>query len=313
MRIGVVGAGALGLYFGGRLAEAGEDLVFLARGRTLAALLSSGLHVESIAGDIAIAQVTATDSPAEAGPVDAVLLCVKAWQVPEVAPTLGPLLGEDTAVVPLQNGIDAPDQLARALGVGHVLGGLCRIVAFQTAPGRARHAGVAPSIAFGELTGGSSPRVERLKRAFERTKGISVETPADIRAAMWEKFLFIVAFGTVGAATRAPVGVFRSLPETRRLLEAVLSEAFDVALSRGIALGDDVLPRILRYVDNVPPDGTASMQRDLMDGRPSELESQTGAVVRLGREGGVPTPVTATLYAALLPSERKARGAAGPE
>lgn len=307
MRIAVVGAGALGLYFGGRLLEAGEEVLFLARGRTLDALRSTGLLIESIAGDLALEGIVASARPDEIGPVDTVLVCVKAWQVSEVASTLGPLLGKDTVVVPLQNGIDAPDQLASALGAGHVLGGLCRILAFQTAPGRVRHAGVAPSLAFGELAGGRSPRVERLKEVFLKTKGVSADTPADIRAAMWEKFLFIVAFGTVGAATRSPVGVFRALPETRRLLEAVLEEASAVARAKGITLAGDIVPRTLRFVDGLPPDGTASMQRDLMEGRPSELEAQTGAVVRLGREAGVPTPVTATLYAALLPSERGVR------
>jgi 2-dehydropantoate 2-reductase len=252
----------------------------------------------------------ATNVPAEIGPVDAVLVCVKAWQVPEVAPTLAPLLRAGTAVIPLQNGIDAPDQLLAALGRGNVLGGLCRILAFQTAPGRVRHAGVPPSIAFGELTGGSTPRVEGLKRVFERTKGLSVQTPADIHAAMWEKFLFIVAFGTVGAATRSPIGVFRAIPETRHLLESVLTETFAVSRARGVALADDIVPRTLGFMEGLPPDSTASMHRDLVEGRPSELEAQTGAVVRLGREAGVPTPVTATLYASLLPMERKSRATA---
>lgn len=310
MRIAVVGAGALGLYFGGRLAEAGEDVVFLARGRTLRALREDGLLIESISGDVTIGKVAATDDPAGIGTVDAVLVCVKAWQVPEVAPTLAPLLRDGTAVIPLQNGIDAPAQLAAALGEGHVLGGLCRILAFQTAPGRVRHAGVPPSIAFGELTGGPTPRVEALKLAFEKAKGVSVQVPSDIGAAMWEKFLFIVAFGTVGAATRSPIGVFRSIPESRGLLEAVLGESSAVGRARGAALADDIVAKTLRFMDGLPPDGTASMQRDLAEGKPSELEAQTGAVVRLGRASGVPTPVSATLYAALLPSEKKARAKA---
>jgi 2-dehydropantoate 2-reductase len=307
MRIAVVGAGALGLYFGGRLAEAGEDVAFLARGRTLEALRTGGLRIDSIAGDFTLERVEATDQPAAIGPVDAVLVCVKAWQVPEVAPTLRPLLREGTAVIPLQNGIDAPDQLAAALGAGFVLGGLCRIFAFQTAPGRVRHAGVAPSLAFGELDGGSSERVERLKEVFLRAKGVSVDASPNIRAAMWEKLLFIVALSTVGAATRSPAGVFRAIPETRRLLESVLREILDVARAKGIALADGLVARTLGFIDGLPADATASMQRDLVEGRPSELEAQTGAVVRLGLETGVATPVSATLYAALLPGERSAR------
>lgn len=308
MRIAVVGVGGVGGYFGGRLAEAGEDVVFVARGETLAALRERGLVVESIAGDFHLAQVAASADPAAVGPVDAVLLGVKAWQVADVAPKLRPLLGPETFVVPLQNGVEAPEQLAAALGSAQVVGGVCRILATQVAPGVIRHAGVEPTIAFGESDGGASARTERLRVAFGRVRGVTLERPADIRVAMWEKLLFIVTFGTVGAATRSPAGVFRALPETRALLSAVAREVLAVGRARGVPLYEAVVGATLAYIDALPPQATSSMQRDLADGRPSELEAQTGAVVRLGREAGVPTPVSDALYAALLPGERRARG-----
>lgn len=307
MRIAIFGAGAVGGYFGARLARAGEEVVFIARGEHLQAMRRDGLHVESVLGDFRVAPVNATDDPASVGPVDAVLVGVKAWQVPEAAEAMRPLIGPETFVVPLQNGVDAPDQLAAVLGREHVLGGLCRIISSVVAPGRIRHGGMEPYVAFGELDNRPSPRAERLRTAFEHA-GVRAEIPADIHVAMWEKFLFICTLSGVGAVTRAPVGVLRSMPETRRMLEQAVAEAFAVGRARGIALPDDAPQRIMALIDGLPPEGSASMQRDLAAGRPSELESQNGAVVRLGREVGVPTPLHAFIYHSLLPLERRARG-----
>lgn len=308
MRIAVFGTGAVGGYFGGRLAEAGESLVFIARGRHLEAIRRDGLRVSSILGDFTVAPAEATDDPAQTGPVDAVLVGVKAWQVPEAARLMSPLLGPDTLVVPLQNGIEAADQLQAVLGAKPVLGGLCRVLAWLEGPGQVRHAGLTPTIAFGELDGSDSLRVERLREVFRRTRGVTVETPRDIKTALWGKLMFIASVGGVGAATRAPAGVFRSLPETRELLAAVAREVLALARVSGAALAEEAVAKILAAVDNLPETATSSMQRDLLEGRPSELEAQLGAVVRLAREKGVPAPVTAVLYASLLPLEKKARG-----
>jgi 2-dehydropantoate 2-reductase len=243
--------------------------------------------------------------------VDVVLVAVKAWQVPEAAESLRPLMGERTFVVPLQNGIDAPDQLAAVLGAERVLGGFCSILASLESPGRVRHMGVVPYIAFGELDGSRSARAEALRASFAGARGVTVEVPADIRAAMWNKFLFITALSGVGAVTRAPVGVVRSQPESRGLLRNALEEIHAVARRAGIALPADAVERTLAFIDGLPPDGTASMQRDVLAGRPSELEAQVGAVVRLGERLGVEVPVHRTIYAALLPQERRARGEIG--
>ncbi len=311
MRIAVFGAGGVGGYFGGRLAQAGEEVIFIARGAHLQALQTEGLRVESIQGDFSVKPVQASDDPRRVGQVDAVLVCVKAWQVPEAAIAMRPLVGEQTIIVPLGNGVDAPEQLAAVLGAGPVLGGLCHISALIAAPGVIRHVGIKPHVAFGELDGQPdgqpSRRAERLLQAFERA-GVWAEIPPDIHSAMWEKFLFIAAFSGVGAVTRAPAGVLRSLPETRQLLEQTMREIEAVAHRRRVSLPGGIVPDTMAFVDGMGPGVTASMQRDIIAGRPSELQAQNGAVVRMGLELGVPTPANSFLYASLLPQELRARG-----
>jgi len=309
MRIAVFGTGAVGGYFGGRLAQAGEDVVFIARGEQLRALQESGLRVDSLKGDFVLESVQATDDPSQVGVVDVVIVGVKAWQVSEAAQAMEPLVGPGTVVLPLQNGVEAPDQLAAVLGSGHVLGGLCRIVSFVVEPGHVRHAGLEPYVAFGELDNRPSDRAERLREAFVQA-GVTTEIPPDISVAMWEKFLFIASFSGVGAVTRAPAGLLRSLPETRQMLDLAMHEVLAVANAREIALAEEIVGETMALIDSLPPGATASMQRDIMDGRPSELESQNGAVVRLGRGMGVSTPLHTFIYHSLLPSELRARGQA---
>lgn len=311
MRIAVVGAGGVGAYFGGRLAQAGESVAFVARGAQLEAMCQHGLRVDSVAGDFVVAPVEASADPADIGPVDVVLVCVKAWQVSEVAGTLAPLMGPATFVVPLENGVESADQLAAVVGGERVLGGLCKIVSAIVAPGHVRHAGVAPRVEFGERDGRPSPRVESLRQAFARAQGVSVVVPEDVEAAIWEKFLFIAPFSAVGAVTRQPAGPMRTIPETRDLIERAMFEVAALARAKGVNLPDAAVARNMGYVDSLPADSTASMQRDIMEGRPSELEQQTGVIARLGRELGVPVPVNTFLYASLLPSDRRARGLAG--
>jgi 2-dehydropantoate 2-reductase len=311
MRIAIFGSGGVGGYFGGRLAQSGEDVVFIARGAHLHALRERGLRVSSISGDFTVRPVHATDDPATVGPVDAVLLAVKAWQIPEAARAMHPLIGPETFVVPLENGVEAPEELAAVLGAGHVLGGLCRILAYVTGPGEIRHAAVEPYLAFGELDGTRSERAEALRRAFARTTGVTVEIPADIRAAMWSKFLFITPVSGLGALTRVPIGILRTTRETRQLLVEALSEIVPLAAAVGVVLPGDAVEQTLAFTDGIPADGTTSMQRDIMEGRPSELDAQVGAVVRLGTRARVAVPVHRFMYAALLPLERRIRGEHG--
>ncbi len=307
MRIAVFGAGGVGGYFGGRLAQAGEEVIFIARGAHLATMRSTGLKVDSLKGDFTLQAVQATDDPAQVGEVEAVLVAVKAWQVPEAAETMRPMVGEHTCVLPLENGVEAPEQLAEVLGAQRVLGGLCHISAFIAGPGHIQHVGIEPHIALGELSGRRSQRTESLRLAFEQA-GVWAEVPEDIQVAMWEKFLFIAAISGVGAVTRAPAGILRQLPGTRQLLEEAMKEIFTIARARHVNLPEGIIAKTMAFIDNLPPGVTASMQRDILEGKSSELDSQNGAIVRMGAQAGVATPVNAFLYHSLLPQEKRARG-----
>ena len=307
MRIAVFGTGGAGGYYGARLAQAGEDVTFIARGEHLRAIREHGLRVDSVNGDFVLQSAQATNDPGQVGTVDVVILGVKAWQVPEAAEAMGPLLGPESFVVPLQNGVETPDRLAAVLGREHVFGGLAKIFSSIIEPGHIHHVGGPTSVTFGELDNRPSERAENLLGVFTRA-GIGADIPADIHVAMWEKLLFIASVGGVGAVTRAPIGNIRTLPESRRMLQEGMREIFQVSRAQRIQMDQDVVERTMTFTDNQPPDGTTSMQRDIMAGRPSELEAWNGAVVRLGRQVNVATPVHGLLYHSLLPLEQRARG-----
>ena len=309
MKIAVIGAGAVGGYFGGRLALNGNDVVFVVRGKTLEALRGGPLRVDSIDGNFEV-QVRATDNPAEVGAVDVVLVGVKTWQLPEAAAAIQRMPVGNAIVVPLQNGLEAPTDLAAVLGAGRVAGGLCRIVAKAIGPGHIDHFWAQPSVAFGELEPLPNPgRLEQLRDAFV-SAGVRCEMRRDIVTAMWEKFLFIAPWGSLGAVTRLPAGPLRSAPESRARLIAALQEVAAIARANGMDFRDEIVQRTLASLDALPAETTSSMQRDIVAGRPSELEAQTGAVVRFGRKTGVPTPIHDSIYAELLPLEQRARGLA---
>jgi 2-dehydropantoate 2-reductase len=307
MRIAVFGVGGVGGYFGWRLTQAGEDVVFVARGENFRVLSTHGLTMDTPDGKTVVQPVQVVEDPAEVGPVDAVLLGVKAWQVPEAAHTIRPFIGPETFVVPLQNGVEAPFQVAEVLGWKHAFGGLCYIVALKIGPGHIRHAGMEPYVAFGEFDQGAGDRGRLLEEAFLRAK-VKVEIPGDIQAAMWEKFLFIASLSGVAAITRAPVGVVRSVPETRLMLEEIMKEICSVAIARNIQLKNDAINSTMSIIDRLPPATTTSLQRDIMEGRPSELLAHNAAVARLGMEVGLPVPLNSFIYRSLLPLELCARG-----
>jgi 2-dehydropantoate 2-reductase len=308
MRVAVIGAGGVGGYFGGRLAQAGIDTTFFVRGATAEALRTHGLRVESINGDFTLDQVQVAEHPLMQGTFDVILMTVKSWQIREAASRLGPLIGIDTLIVPLENGIDAPETLVKMFGREHVAGGLCGIIAFAVEPGHIRHVASEPFVMFGELDNRVSDRTVALRDAF-RGAGVKADIPPDIIHSMWTKFLFIVPMSAVGALTRVPIGEWRANPEARGLAENSARELIAVAKKRKIDLGKDAFERTMERYDNLAPESTSSLQRDVMDGKPSELEAQIGEVVRVARESGVAAPVSEFLYQSLLPQERKARGA----
>ena len=308
MRIAVVGVGAVGGYFGGRLAQAGLDVVFLARGKTLESLRAEGLRIQSIAGDFEIRNPNVAGNPAEIGRCDVVLVAVKAYQVQEIAPSLAPLVGADTVVIPMQNGLEAPALLSEALGPEVVLGGLCKIFASKTGPVTIGHIGLEPAIEFGEMSGEKTARVERVRAAFAPAAGMATVVPDDIQVALWQKLMHVEPLGAVGSVVREPAGVLRTVPETRRMLLSAMEEIVALASKRGVALDPSLPERAVRRIDQLPADATASMHRDILAGRPSEFEFQTGTVVRYARESEVPAPVHSAIYAALLPATLRARG-----
>ncbi|QBR94060.1 2-dehydropantoate 2-reductase [Nocardioides euryhalodurans] len=296
MRIAVIGAGGIGGYFGGRLAQAGHDVTFVARGDHLAAIRRDGLHVASVGGDFHVGDVRATDDPSGTGAVDLVLVAVKSWQLAGALPLLGALVGDGTAVVTTQNGVEAPEQVAAAVGRTAVLPGAARIFAMVTSPGVVSHVGGPATIAFGEWDDRRSERVSRLLATFT---GAAVEAgvPDRIWAELWTKMLTVVPLGGLGAALDATVGEVRS--RHRGLLEAAMAEVVAVARARGVELPDGIVPRTLGFLEQQPERATTSLHRDVVAGLPSELDAWTGAVVRLGAESGVPVPVHRTLLAVL--------------
>jgi len=307
MKVCIFGAGGVGGYFGGRLAQAGVDVTFIARGAHLDAILADGLHVKSIDGDFVVHPARATALPEAVGPVDVVLCCVKSWQVAEAADQMRTMVGSKTLVIPLLNGVEAHDILARSLGAEHVLPGLCKLITMIDSPGHIRHAGAAPYLAFGETDGRLSQRARDVAQVFSEARGVSVHLSRNIMTQLWRKFMLIAPWSGIGALTRSPIGAIRSLPETRGMLMDSIREVYDVARAGGVPVEEKAIEDTMAFIDALPFEGTASMQRDIMAGRPSELNEQPGAVVRYGEKNKVPTPVNRLTYHSLLPQERMAR------
>ncbi len=305
--IAVYGAGGVGGYFGGMLARAGLDVSLIARGGHLDAIRASGLRVSSREDDFVVEPAVATDDPSEIGPVDAVVVAVKSFQLPAVREGIAPLLGPETLVVPLLNGIDAHEALLPAVGRGRMGKGLTRIISKVEAHGHVRHVGVDPYVALSEWDGGESARANALVAAF-RDGGVAAEVPPDIDVALWFKFLLVCSLGGVCAACRMPLGPVRTLPQSRSVLRRAMEEIVAVANAHGTALTDAAVARGMAMLDAFPAEGTSSLQRDIDAGRPSELDAWSGAVVRLGATAGVPTPVHDFIHSVLLPSELRARG-----
>ena len=297
-----MGAGGMGGYLGAKLAAAGGDVRFIARGAHLDAMRAGGLHIGG-AESIHVADVVATDRPEEVGPVDAVLFCVKLYDTEQAACALGPLLTDRTFILTVQNGVESARRIADVVGGGRTLAGAAYFPANIAAPGEITYVGRIegkPHIGFGEPGGGASDRA----RAFAhlcREAGVDAEVFDDTDAMIWEKFCLMAGTSATTALSRQTVGVVRSDPDLRSFLAEAIGEAARVGRRLGVALPDDTETRILDFIDHNPANGKSSQLVDLERGRRLELEGLSGAVVRLGRETGVPTPVHAVVYAALKP------------
>jgi 2-dehydropantoate 2-reductase len=300
MRIAVMGTGGVGGYFGGRLAASGADVSFIARGAHLAAIRANGLRLRSEAGDAHVANARATDRPAEIGPVDVVLFAPKLYDCESAAEAARPLVGPDTAVISVLNGVDAVDRMIPILGREHVCGGVAYISAAIAEPGVIAHYGRNAQLAFGELDGRPSPRLQGFLAACEKA-GVDAKLRDDIQRWIWSKFAMLAPFAAATAMTRQPIGPIRSDPDGRRLLADAVAEVAAVAKARGVDLGGDAVERTMKAIDAVPASMKASMLFDLERGNRLEVEWLSGAVWRLGREAGIDTPVHRVAYAALKP------------
>ncbi len=311
MRVVVVGTGGVGGLVGALLARAGAEVAFVARGANLEALRTRGLRVEGAIGNFAVLPLEASDDPALLRPADVVLVALKTWQVAAMAPRLTPLLAGGGFVVPLQNGLEAHGRLAAGLGAERVVGGLCHMISWSEGPGLIKQTGPAPGITVGEWGGGLSPRLEALA-ALLTSAGIRPTLTKRVQADLWEKALFVEAYGAVGAVARLPLGRLRAAPETRALLEQAMTETARVAAASGQVLADGPVERAMARVDLLPAEATASMHRDLLAGRPSELDDQTGAILRAAQRAGLgdSVPLHRYLFACLWPHEQTARSGA---
>jgi 2-dehydropantoate 2-reductase len=298
LRIAIMGSGGVGGYVGGRLAAAGQDVTFVARGAHLAAIRERGLALRSALGDVLIRPAQASDDPAAIGPLDLVIFAVKLYDSEAAAEATRPLVGRDTGVVTFQNGVDSTELLARALGRDHVIGGVAQISAVIDEPGVIRHTGTMAKFVFGELDGARSERVDALAGALQAA-GVDHRISDNIGRDIWDKMAFLATFAGLTALLRLPIGPIREDAGTRAMLHDGLAEAFAVARAKRIALPDDFVERTLEGCDRLPYEMRSSMLQDLERGRRLELPWLSGALVRLGQELGVPTPVHAFITTAL--------------
>jgi 2-dehydropantoate 2-reductase len=300
MRIAVIGSGGVGGAFGAALAQAGADVTFVARGAHLEAMRANGLRTVGPRGDIHVQPCKATDNPAEIGVVDVVLFCVKLWDVESAGAAIKGLIGPNTAVIPLQNGIDAADRLIPILGRDAVMGGVAQISATIDQPGVIRQTGTFMKIVFGELDARTSERAAAFE-AMCKKAGFDVAVSDSILTALWEKFVLLAVNSSVVALIRLPFGKLRDDPDVMALFSAAFAEVIAVARALEVKLHPDMQARMMKVVQNFPAAMKPSMAVDLERGNRLELPWLAGKVVNLGKEVGVPTPVFSVMYAALKP------------
>ena len=301
-----MGSGGVGGYFGAKLQRAGERVTFVARGPHLEAIKRSGLAIKSAGeGDIQV-RPAAVERLEGVDRADAVLFCVKSFDTDDAAKRLWSVLGPETAVLSLQNGVDNEDRIDAQLGAGRAVGGVAQVFATIESPGVIRHH-AAGRIIFGELDGRVSERAERLRDAFTHAE-IPVELSKTIRRALWEKYLLICAVGGTTAVTRETIGVVRDTPATWRLFRTIVEEVTALARASGVDLASDAVEQTVKFAETIPPGNRASIAQDVLQGRRLELEALHGHAARLGERLGVPTPAIFAVYAALAPHAAGRRG-----
>ncbi|WP_436347364.1 2-dehydropantoate 2-reductase [Natronorubrum sp. FCH18a] len=307
MKFAVFGAGGVGGYLGARLADAGHEVHLVARGTHLEALRSEGLRLESIAGDATV-ELPATDDPAEIGPCDAVLFCVKSTDTRDAAADLEPLLGDETAVVSFQNGVDNERWLANEIGEAHVVGGVAYIFSTIGAPGVVEHTGGPARFVYGELDGRRTDRIEALDDALSASDGIDAVLADDVRVELWRKFAFICAQAGTTAAIRLPVGEIRETDASWELYRRLVEEVCAVARATGVDLPDGLVDEWLAFARELDPEMYSSLHYDLTHGKPMELGALHGSVVRHAADAGVDVPMNEAVHAILRPwAERNRR------
>jgi 2-dehydropantoate 2-reductase len=299
MRIAVVGAGGVGGYFGGRLAASGADVHFVARGAHLRAMQQSGLRLISPKGDVHVPRISASDDPAAIGPVDVVMFAVKLYDTERAVGMLPPLIGPRTIVLPFQNGVDGVEIVTRAVGAQHAGGGTCYVSAAISEPGVIKHTAM-DHLIFGELDGSRSERLEMLLAACSKTNFQSTLSTI-INVDIWTKFTRLSVLSGMTTVTRSPLGVIMQDPDLRAMLTGAVAEALAVANAKGIPVRSDMVEDVAKAYDALPPETKASMLVDLENGRRLELPWLSGAVARIGREVGVPTPIHGFIAAVLKP------------
>jgi 2-dehydropantoate 2-reductase len=304
MKIAVIGTGGVGGYFGGKLAKAGNDVTFIARGEHLKVIKTNGLTVKSILGDFQLL-VKATDKIEEVGVADLIILGVKAWQVKEIAPELKSIVNENSTILPLQNGVLAIDELKEFFPSKNIIGGLCRIISKIEAPGIIYHFGITPIIEFGEIDNAKTDRVNKIKELLNNA-GINAKISEDIHADLWRKFIAICVSGLL-AVSKTTYGELRDLKETRQMMIDLLTEIYNLSQKAGIKIEADFVKKTVAFTDTFPYNSTSSLTRDVWEGKPSEIEYQNGTVVRLAEKYGIETPINKFIYNCILPQELKAR------
>jgi 2-dehydropantoate 2-reductase len=301
MKIGVVGAGGVGGYYGARLALAGSEVGLIARGDHLAAIRERGLRVRAEDGNFTV-RVAASADPAEIGPCDAVLFCVKSYDTDQAGALLRPLLKPTTGVVSLQNGVDNEEKIAARIGHEHVLGGVSFILAHIAEPGVVEQVGSRRRVIFGELNGSRTERVTRLLAEFRKAE-IDTDLADDIRVVLWDKFAYLCALAGLPAVTRLPIDKLLAVPETRSLFRELVREVSLVARAEGVELADDIVDEKTAFAETLGPDSFSSLHHDLVAGHRLELDALHGELTRRAARHGIPVPVGEMIYSLLRPWE----------